>query len=397
MKKESENQKVKELGHGMSTEELSALYFDENALIETPEKVFRLNTSGNRYYYTFPDEYSAPQFFVSVTTMIKQTLPTSPFLIDWIADNSKEGSRNIAADRAAYGTFMHIQIADFLINKTYNLDELRSKLKAYIEEEKLPVQFINNADELKKDMLSFAQFAIETNLKALAIEVVLTHPTDGYAGALDLVCEFDGAINGFHGEVFKSGKKVGQPRKTKIQKRVRAILDFKSGRKGFFESAKIQLKAYQTMWNLRFPDFTCDYIFNWAPKEWRGSTPTYNLEDQTQAKENDKLPFLVELARVENRDMSNTVVSCSGIMNLGDELVHNIQELTLSELVSKKKKVADTPKQTEQSPIEEIAGKKAVTSKNKPKKKRSNTNTKVVVKKTVKPRKKKINPKDLGI
>lgn len=385
-----------EIGNGMTVEEMTALYFDHAALVEAPQKVFRLNTSGNRYYYTFEDEYSEPTFFVSVTTFIKQTLPTSEFLIKWIADMGYDESRRYMMERASYGTFMHTQIADFIINKTYDLDSLKGKLKAYIEAEKLPNDFIHHADELKKDMLAFAQFCIERNVKPLAIEIVLTHPTDGYAGAIDLACEFDGAIKGFHGEVYKSGKRAGEQKETTKNVRCTAIVDFKSGRKGFYESSEAQLAAYKEMWNKRFPDKHVEYIFNWSPKEWRGSTPTYNLVDQTNSNGARKLPYLVELARIENSEMNNTVISCGGVISMQTEtLEQNISEFTLSELVKKKKTAKETPSESKQLTTEEIAGKKAAQVANKGSIPENNTDIPEKAKKAVKTPKK--SPKDLGI
>lgn len=59
-------------------------------------------------------------------------------------------SRRYAAERAAYGTFMHAQIGEYLITRAYDLDGLRDRLKSYIESEKLPSDFINYADDLKR-------------------------------------------------------------------------------------------------------------------------------------------------------------------------------------------------------------------------------------------------------
>lgn len=334
-----------EIDKGLSIEEMQAMYFDENALIEAPERVFRINTNGNRYYYTF-NEDGEPQFFTSVTTFIKQTLPTSPQLIKWIADMGYEESQAYAAERASYGTFMHIQFADFLINKTYDLDKLKGKLKEYIDNEKLPSSFIPHSDELKKDMLAFAKFCHDTELKPLAIELVLTHPTDGYAGAIDLVCELTAETSGFFGEVFKSGKKKGQPRKTKKVDRVKAIIDFKSGRKGFYESSQIQLGAYREMWNKRHPETEIHHIFNFAPKEWR-TAPSYTCTDQTESKSLAKLPHLVELAAIENADKDQIVTACSGVINFGEAIENNVDEILLSEWVKSRKRQKDTPKTKE--------------------------------------------------
>lgn len=326
-----------EIAPGMTVEEIRAEYFNDDALQEQPEPVYRLDSSGHRYYYTF-DENGEPRFYVSVTTLIKQTLPTSPQLIKWIADIGYEESQRYAQERASYGTFMHAQIAELIISRSYNLNGLRERLKMYIESENLPIDFINYADDFKKDILAFAQFMRDTELKPLAIELVLTNPQDGYAGAIDLCAEITIEEKGFFGDVYKTGANAGKPKETKRTRRIRAIIDFKSGRKGFYPEHEVQLLAYKTMWNMHFENYPVERVYNWSPKDWRGSVPTYNFKDQTDSKNAMKLPYLVELARIEDEKCDNTVVSCSGIIDLDKpNFDNNIMELSLAEVVKKRK------------------------------------------------------------
>lgn len=324
-----------EIAPGMTVEQIKAEFFNADALQEQPEPVYRIDSNGHRYYYTF-DENGEPQFYVSVTTLIKQTLPTSPQLVKWIADMGYDESRRYAADRAAYGTFLHAQIGELLITHIYDLNSLRDRLKSYIESEKLPSDFINYADDLKKDVLAFVQFAKDVELKPLAIELVLTNPNDGYAGAIDLCAEITVEEKGFFGEVYKTGAKAGQPKETKQQRRIRAIIDFKSGRKGFFPEHEVQLHAYKTMWNMHFEQYPVERVFNWSPKDWKGTTPSYNFKDQTESKNAQKLPYLVELARIEDEKRDNTVISCNGVIDLeSPNFENNITELSLAEVVKK--------------------------------------------------------------
>lgn len=360
----NENPGVFEIAPGMTVEEMKAMYFDEDALLAAPERIYRLNSSGHRYYYKFDPETGEPEFFVSVTTMIKQTMPTSPYLIKWIADMGHDESKAFAAERADYGTFMHAQIADLLINRTYDLTKVKSRLKDFIESQQLPGDFINHADELKKDILAFAQFMLDTDMKPLAVEPILSHPVDGYAGALDIVCKMNIEESGYFGEVYKSGENKGQPKQTKRTRRVTAIIDEKSGRKGFFEEHEIQLKAYWEMWNIHYPLTPVEKVFNWAPKDWRGSVPTYTLKDQTDSPNMEKLPLLVQLARIEDNKRHNVVVATDGLIDLkaNISLSKNITQFTLSELVKKRKEQEETPDETtEQATIEELAGEPAKT------------------------------------
>ena len=334
---------VFEIAPGMTVEQIQAEFFNEDALQEQPEPVYRLDSSGHRYYYTF-DEFGEPRFFVSVTTLIKQTLPTSPSLVKWIAEMGYEESQRFAQERAHYGTFMHAQLAELIITRSYNLNLIRERLRMFIESEQLPGDFMGYADDFKKDILAFAQFMKDTDLKPLAIEIVLTNPEDGYAGAIDLVAELTIEEKGFFGEVYKTGVNAGKPKETKQQRRIRAIIDFKSGRKGFFPEYEIQLHAYKKMWNMNFEAHPVEKVFNWSPKDWRGKTPTYNFKDQTDSKNAKKLPYLVELARIEDEKRDNIVVSCSGIIDLDNPngLENNVTELSLAEVV-KKRKQEETP------------------------------------------------------
>ena len=278
-----------EIVPGMTVEEMTAMFFD-GALIEPPYKVWQLNSKGHRYYYKF-DDSGTPGFYPSVTTY--------------------------KAERAAYGTFMHAQFEELIINRVYDLDGLKAKLKDYIDNNKLPADFICYADDFKKDILAFAQFVLDYDVKPLAVEIALVHPVHNYAGMIDLPCTM----------LSKPGSK----------EYINAIVDFKSGRKGFYEEAEIQLHLYAMMWNENFPNIPIDRVFNFSPKDWL-KKPTYNLKDQTDSPNAKKIPYLLELAAIEDEKRDNTFTAVSGEISLDNEpdLTNNIVSLTLAELVKSK-------------------------------------------------------------
>lgn len=304
-----------EIAPGMTVEEMTAIFFN-GALIEPPYKVWQLNSKGHRYYYKFDDD-GTPEFYPSVTTILSQTLPKSEFLIKWIADKGIEEAERYKAERAAYGTFMHAQFEELIINRNYGLDGLKDKLKNYIEINRLPADFIYYADDLKKDVLAFAQFVIDYDVRPLAVEIALVHPIYNYAGMIDLPCTM----------LVKPGSK----------ERINAIVDFKSGRKGFYEEMEIQLYMYKMMWEANFPDMPITRIYNFSPKDWR-KKPTYNLRDQTNSPNADKIPYLLGLAAVEDAKRDNTFTAVFGEISLDKEpdLTNNIVSLTLAELVKSK-------------------------------------------------------------
>lgn len=329
-----------EVGSGMTVEEIAAMFFDKNALREQPERVFRLEGSNDRYYYTF-DENGEAQFYISVSSLIKQTTPTSPHLIKWIAELGYEESKDFAQDRADYGSFMHGEIARLLIDRTLDLDQMKERLMYYVDDNELSHGFINaNIDELKKDLLAFAQFVIDHKVKPYAIEIALAHK-DGYAGMIDLPCAMTIREKGFFGEVYKSGEKKDQPKETFREREVTAIVDFKSGRKGFYEDHEIQLHAYRKMWNENFPELKVERIFNWSPKDWRGKEPTYNLKDQTESKNIQKFEHLVNIARIEMDKKEKSVKVISGVISLDDPKIGDqIEIINLKDLVKKNREEA---------------------------------------------------------
>jgi hypothetical protein len=323
-----------ELTNGITVEELKSLYFDADALKIQPRPVYRVGGTSERVYYTF-DQSGEPFFYESVTTGLGKVLPTSPHLIKWIAETGMEEAELFKNERADYGTFLHIECSTLLINKgVYDLDKVREKLKQYIDEKQLPDNFIYHEEELKKDILSFAQWCIDYKVKPLAIEIVLADEEIGMGGALDLPCEITYLESGFYGEVYKSGVQKGLPKESKKEVTVRAIVDLKSGRKGFYDSHVFQLEIYRMIWNKHYPDMEIKKTFNWSPKEWRGSTPTYNFKDQSDSKELDKMPFILGMIAVERSKRKNSLLVCSGEINLANKsLDSNHVNLHLSELV----------------------------------------------------------------
>lgn len=307
---------VFEIIPGMTVEEMTAMFFDEKTLIEPPYKVWQLNGKGHRYYYRYDDAGNS-EFFPSVTTILSQTLPKAPHLINWIANKGIEEAERYKGERAAYGTFMHAAFEELLINRAYDLDGLKGKLKEYIEVYRLPDDFIYYADDLKKDVLAFAQFVLDYDVRPLAVEIALVHPYYKYAGMIDCPCTMRA--------------KIGS------DDRINAIVDFKSGRKGFYEESEIQLGMYRDMWNVNFEKFPVTRIFNFSPKDWR-KKPSYNLKEQTESPNIRKIPYLLEIAAIEDEKRDNTFTAVNGMVVLDDnpDLSQNVISLSLAELIETK-------------------------------------------------------------
>lgn len=320
---------VKEVFPGMTVEEIRAVYFDKNALREPDYRVYQLNSDGHRYYYRF-DESGTPEFFPSVTTLLKQVMPTPPALLDWMIANGKDGAVEKRDIAAAYGTFMHGEFESLIINRRYDFDNVPLALGAYMEREHIPESlFPQWLVRIRKDVLAFAQFVKDYNVYPLAIEIGLVHPEHRYAGCIDLPCLMTDPKTG---ELFT------------------AIVDFKSGRKGFFEEHELQLHLYREMWNVNFSGSTIKRVFNFSPKDWR-TKPTYNLKDQTESVNAKKLPYLLSLAAIEDDKRDNTLTIVRGVLDLDNgKISDNLLTLSLAELIKSKSDAKDAPKTAANSP-----------------------------------------------
>jgi hypothetical protein len=155
-------------------------------------------------------------------------------------------------------------------------------------------------------------------VKPLAVEISMVHPEKNYAGMVDLVCSM-----------------LTKPGATE---RINAIVDFKSGRKGFYEEMEIQLHLYRDMWNYNFPEHQVERLFNFAPKDWR-KKPSYHLKEQTESANAKKIPAILELAAIEDAKRENTFTSTFGNIDLASgQLDNNVVSLTLAELIKTKSK-----------------------------------------------------------
>lgn len=317
----SEEKKAFELAQDITTEQMEAVFFDADILRVPDYKLYQLNSRGTRYYYFINKEGKA-EFFPSVTTILSEVSPRNPFLEKWRADMGLEKAEAYTQERAYYGTFMHGQIESLLINRSYNLDGLRDNLLEYMEREKLPSTFVNYAEDLKKDILSFAQFAKEYGVVPLCIEKSLYSPNGGYAGCLDLVAS-----------IYKHQHVEGK--EAKNDDRIIGMIDFKSGRNGFHESHVHQLFMYKDMWLENFPDTPIDSIFNWSPKDWRKS-PTYNFKCQDDAFDPRITATLLEQYKLRKTEVKD-VTLVSGVITLdGGDIANNYRTISLDELVKER-------------------------------------------------------------
>src|SRR3990172_1612011 len=313
--------------------------------VKQPKTIYRYNSGNGRIYWR-EDEKEGVKLYLSVTTFIKRSMPTSPFLINWMVQNGKD-AEDIKNEAADYGTFMHIEMGRILTSMIVDLDGMEVRLQIYAQEGRMKWRVEEWVEELKSDLLAFAQFVIEHEVEPIAIEMVLCSEQYGFAGAIDLICTMNWEEKGFFGETYKSGENKGEPKESKRVTRITAALDAKSGRKGFYDDHVVQLAAYDVLIKENFPEIKIDKLFNWAPKDWR-NTPTYHLKDQTDSWNIEKFPHMMAMAEMDDMRPDRKITVMEGKIDLKKgtaglaagyktmSLAERIKDLKKNELDTKK-------------------------------------------------------------
>lgn len=323
-----------QVSKAVQIEELLELYIRQSLSRPNPRKMYRLTAGGERIYYYLNDQ-GEPVFKESVSSVIRKNTPTSPFLMKWYGDMGTEAAEDYKDERAAFGTFMHKEIESYILNGEYDLDRLEESLRAYLEIERLNPGFEQKwAYEMKRNLLSFAAWYRDHEVEPLAVEISLASDIWNVAGMMDLPCELTITESGYWGEVYKSGPNKGQPKETKKGTRIRAIVDFKSG-KSFYDDHALQLELYRLIWNENYPDLPITRIFNWAPSDWINE-PGYKFKEQTDHPQLEKIPMILAMNEIDQRKKSGQKKILSGTIRKGEDPAANVQFVSYTDLVKAK-------------------------------------------------------------
>lgn len=319
-----------------------------SGMLVPPHTLYRLDGHNQgRVYFRFDDDLEKPIFYTSVTTLLDAQMPENKGLTFWKAGKGIEEAEAFTHMRAEYGTFMHIELQNYLIDKGAELDAVEARAhQAVIKAELSPHLIPKWQEDVKKDLLAFAQWVKDFKVEPLLIESVLCDDRMGVAGAVDLLAWVTIPTKGFWGEVYKSGAKKGEPKETKEDKRFLVVIDFKSGRKAFYDSHIAQLHLYKKMVYENFGrdlhEFDVAYddirVFNWSPKDWR-SEPTYNFTDQQSQFFEEKIGLWVQgnaIDRKYNSIENRSVKFFTGTVGFGESFKaeDNVLDTTFGDMVA---------------------------------------------------------------
>lgn len=304
-------------------EEIKAAYYNANALRQPNYRLCQINAGGMRYYYNLNE--SGCEFYPSVTTIIRKCAPENFILTEWKLTLGKEAAEAYTLERANYGSMVHGFLEELIVTRSFPLDEMRERIKHYAEIHSLPPSFVDvHEQEAKEDMLAFAKWMKDYDVRPLAVECAIYHPTLKYAGLIDIVADL---------RKYPIGDKHGD-------ERVRAIVDAKTTRKDFHAEHIWQLEMYRLAWNELFPDLEINEIANIRPKAWSSTAKkaiSYGFEWQTDSTEVAKVPYIIELFKLEESE-SRKVALIGGTINLDNDIEDNLNVMTLEEVVVERSK-----------------------------------------------------------
>jgi hypothetical protein len=249
-------------------------FFDADAL-KTPTKItYRIDNQGERLYARKTDDNEL-KVVPSVSTILRN-LPTSPHLLKWYGNEfpDYEAAQEYVMQRAEYGTFMHMMFKEILLGNVlmFNAAMLGESFAEYLKsigKKSDAFNLIEVGQDLKQDLWAFVQFCNTYKVKPLAIEYIVFG--DKYGGAIDLICKMTitktRKVDNLQSErMFAFLPEAGE---VVEEREVVAQVDFKSGRKEFYESNQLQLHAYRELWNQEWPQHQIEIIANYGCKNYR--------------------------------------------------------------------------------------------------------------------------------
>jgi hypothetical protein len=284
----------------MKFELVPTQWFDELAIRLPNYRVGRVNYGQGRSYVKINEDgtlESPFRLYTSLTTAINSCAPMEQPLLEWYCKHGLAEAKRLLTLSQHYGTLMHTEIGLYLTLNYYDFDTVQERVSEYLSAHNYWQPETDNwAEDLKRDVCAFIAFAQEHEIVPLGIEYVLVSDK-GFGTLIDLVCKMRIKEKGFWGEVYKSGERKGEPKETVKVVEKMAIINFKSGKHGFYRSNGIQIECERLLWEENFPDVKIDCAMNWAPKEW-ASEPSWTLKDWSGEIDQAEVDAVLALAEI---------------------------------------------------------------------------------------------------
>ena len=234
-----------------------------------PYRLYRKDLGSGRFYYEFVGD--EVRHYCSITNVCDKLLPKGIEFYKWVMKNGGE-AETIRDAAAAYGTAYHTCCAMKVKQGGFDFDWLSRITKGKTNFENMLGDYAHMAprwiEGFKKGLTCFFQFLEERVVKIHAVELPIRSHL-GFAATLDFVCDLN-----FNGKIVTSDvdlkSMILEPGSTK--------------KKEFHDGHEFQLEGQKFAWNENFPELPITHVFNFAPTNFKGEVPTYELKNQTQNK-----------------------------------------------------------------------------------------------------------------
>lgn len=253
-------------------ERIKADFIDGDFIVEPTYIMSRVDVHGCRHYIKEEDGViiQAPAY----STIYQQVAKESYFLTQWKIEKGKEKAAWLLENSANYGTFFHVLCGMYLMKQSIPMSKgmLMLHMQQFFENNNFNfsecVKWMQEEKrDLRKDIYGFATFCKEYDVIPLAIEYPMMYVEDHnalYACTADIICKM----------LYKGNSIV-------------ALIDIKSGQKGFYESHEIQLEAQRRCWDIQHPELKIDKMFNYGCHNFMlplsSRVTPYKFKDQTDS------------------------------------------------------------------------------------------------------------------
>lgn len=241
----------------------------------------RINIGGQRHYI---ENKQGALPYKSVTTFEKIYHLGDDGLQRWsdgyINDFGLQAKIAYVQGRAAYGTYLHIKTQDLLLGKEIKLTykDVFAEISDYMYKNKVYLDIDDLTRTYIEDVAALLRWYEIYEPEVVGLEVPLLADKLMLSGTVDFIVKVHDKKNLYTA----AAKKAFQVKDQSIAKKL-AIIDLKSGRKGFFKAHKYQLNIYKMMWNELVKDQKykiTDQVYNLAPANWKGQEPKFNYTNQ---------------------------------------------------------------------------------------------------------------------
>ena len=312
-------------------EEVHELFWDGvNGLMKPEYQLYRLKTAIGRVYFRFTDPRNFKgAILYSGATSLADEIPTPEEIIDWKIAKGKYETKRYTWMRTLFGSLSHTVLAQYVMDRTVDLSAIPKRVREYFfandfysPEEEIKALGV----ELQKDVIAFKRWIEDYNVQFIAIELPVYSDSDFTASQIDFWVIMD----------CYEGKG-----KNKTKKRVMAIIDYKTTKKGARDEMRYQLHSYKNLLQERFPELDLSNIrlYNlmgkaWRSTNWNGRTKPYLMTDQTDKVDHERYIHYHALSMItRNEKIKRNVSFISGEMSLSDNPLDFVKTKSITNII----------------------------------------------------------------